>query len=276
MKHLYDHGEVARIAGISEHQIRYWDKIGLVPAVAREKGRLLYDFKGLTALRTIRGLLDRGVSIRKIRSSIAKLKQVLPEIENPLTELRIVTQGQQIIITRNEVQFTPDGQLQIRFDDVQPPKKPLSFQSGEDVFFQALACEAEGNFFEALAQYAALLEVQPDNPDVLVNIGNIKHRQGYAETAERFYRRALRIDPDHAEANYNLANILDTRGDAANAVLFYIKSIHEDPKFADAHFNLACTLEKAGEKAEAKKHWRIYLKLNPDSEWADYIRQRLE
>jgi len=276
VKRLYDHGEVTRIAGISEHQIRYWDKIGLVPSVAKKKGRLLYDFKGLTALRTIRGLLDRGVSTRKIRSSITKLKQVLPEIENPLTELRIITRGQQIVITRNELQFTPEGQLQIRFDDVQAPKNPLSFKSGEDAFFQALACQEEGNFAEALTQYAAMLEAQPENPDVLVNIGNIKYQQGYSEAAERFYRRALRVDPDHAEANFNLANILDTKGDAANAVLFYIKSIHEDPEFADAHFNLACTLEKAGDKAEAKKHWRIYLKLNPDSEWADYIRQRLE
>ncbi|RLD40275.1 MAG: MerR family transcriptional regulator, partial [Bacteroidetes bacterium] len=28
---MYDQKEIARLAGISENQIRYWEKIGLVP-----------------------------------------------------------------------------------------------------------------------------------------------------------------------------------------------------------------------------------------------------
>jgi tetratricopeptide (TPR) repeat protein len=276
VKQLYDHREVTRISGISEHQMRYWDKIGLVSAVKKEKGRLLYDFKALIALRTIRGLLDRGVSIRTIRRSIPKLKQLLPQIENPLTELRIDIQGKRIIICRNDTEFTPEGQLQIRFKDVRTAKAPTNVGSFEDSFFKALASEEEGDFSEALAQYAALLEVQPDHPDVLVNVGNIKRCRGNPAAAEQFYRRALRVDSDHVEANYNLANILEDRGEVENAILFYIKTVYEDPEFADAHFNLARILEKAGEKATAKKHWRIYLELNPDSQWADFIRERLE
>lgn len=93
--------------------------------------------------------------------------------------------------------------------------------------------------------------------------------------AEQCYRTALRSDPDHAEANYNQAKALQAEGDPENAILFYTKSIHADPEFADAHFNLARTLDKTGRTAEAERHWRRYLALEPDGEWADFDRQRL-
>jgi tetratricopeptide (TPR) repeat protein len=265
-----------RIAGISENQIRYWDKIGLVPAVKKDKGRLLYDFKALIALRTIRRLLDGGMSTRKIRQDLAKLKQLLPEIENPLAELRITLQGKRVLVRRNETQFTPEGQMQIRFEETRPPEAALRMRSVEDSFFGALSLEEEGNLSKALAQYTALLKVQPDHPDALVNMGNIRHRQGLTAAAEQCYRKALQANPDHTEANYNLANIFEFRGELENAVLFYIKSIHADPEFADAHFNLARTLERIGQRARARKHWRIYLKLDPSKVWADFIRDRLK
>lgn len=108
-----------------------------------------------------------------------------------------------------------------------------------------------------------------------MNLGNIRHRTGSAEEAERYYRRALYVNPDHVEANYNLASICEDRDEVDNAVLFYCKSVHEDPQFADAHFNLGMVLERLGDVEGAKKHWRIYLDLDSTSEWAEYLRKRL-
>ena len=106
-------------------------------------------------------------------------------------------------------------------------------------------------------------------------MGNLQHRIGSCSRAKDYYLRALGIDPDHIEANYNLANIFEEQGELKNAILFYQKAIHEDPEFADAYFNLGRVLERMGDLVEAKEKWWAYLSLDPDSEWADYVRSRL-
>ncbi|RLB05302.1 MAG: hypothetical protein DRG50_07425 [Deltaproteobacteria bacterium] len=276
MKELYDQKEVSRLIGISESQIRYWDKIGLIPHLKRQRGRLFFDFKGLVAFRTVKELLDKGISLRKIRRCIKNLKKMMPEIKQPLTEMRISIYGDQIILGRDNLKFTPEGQLLIDFSaDV---KTPISFpvDAAEELFFQALECEQEEDWEGAKRKYEAVLALRPNHVDALVNLGNIAHRSGSCTLAEQHYRKALRIDPDHAEANYNLANILEEKDDLNNAILFYQKAIHEDPEFADAHFNLARALERIGDIKGAEKHWRSYLNLDPTSEWAEYIRRRLD
>jgi len=56
-----------------------------------------------------------------------------------------------------------------------------------------------------------------------------------------------------------------------------VKQLYDHRKvIADAHFNLARALEGNNQKAQARKHWRIYLKLDPSRVWADYIRDRLK
>ncbi len=35
-------------------------------------------------------------------------------------------------------------------------------------------------------------------------------------------------------------------------------------------------LEGVGDLAGARGHWQRYLELNPGSQWADYVRRRLE
>jgi tetratricopeptide (TPR) repeat protein len=276
MKNVYDQREVSAIVGISESQIRYWDRVGLVGHIEK-KGRLLcFDFKGLVAFRTVKVMLDRGFSTRKIRKWIEQLKRMMPEVEQPLTELRIEVQGGGIVIGKDNLRFTPEGQLLIGFEKGGGETFPLPVDASEELFFQALESEEEENWEGAQKKYEAALAIRPDYPDALVNLGNIRHHLGDIESAEACYRSALRVDPDHVEANYNFANVLEEKGRLDDAILFYFKSIHEDPDFADAHFNLGRVLERGGDLAQARKHWRIYLHLDPTSEWADYLRRRLD
>ena len=45
MTRLFDQRQVAKLAGISESQVRYWDRVGLIPHVERQKGKKLFDFQ---------------------------------------------------------------------------------------------------------------------------------------------------------------------------------------------------------------------------------------
>ena len=76
MKKLFDQRQVSKLAGISESQVRYWDSVGLICHVEREKGKLFFDFQDLVAFRTVKALLDQGVSLRKIRKCLARVRHL--------------------------------------------------------------------------------------------------------------------------------------------------------------------------------------------------------
>lgn len=278
MKHDYDIRDIVRLTGVTEGQIRYWDKVGLIAHCRRHRGRLRFDFKALVAFRTVKALLDQGVSTRKVRRCIESLRRQLPEIDEPLAELRIDVLGRRLVVGRNRRLFTPGGQLLLQFEGP-PERKPSAtapFEDVESLFFQALELEDQGQDERAGECYRTLLARKPDHVDSLVNLGNIEYRSGRSKQAEVRYRRALGFQPDHVEGNYNLANLLDEQGDDAGAMRHYRNALAGDPEFADAHFNLARVLERMGAFEQARRHWRSYLALDTTGQWVDYIRRKLD
>jgi tetratricopeptide (TPR) repeat protein len=276
VKKLYDQREISRLIGISESQIRYWDRKGLIPHLEKARGALWFDFQALVAFRTVRDLRCQGVSLSKIGKCVAKLRQLMPDLKQPLAEVRISVQRDQIVLGKNRVQFTPEGQRFIDFDGSENRPIPLPGEAYEEMFFLALEDEEEGRLSEARQKYETILAAMPEHVDALVNLGNLLYLSGSEAAAAARYLQALGLNPDHVEGNYNLANLLEGRGELASAALFYQKSIHGDPEFGDAHFNLAMVLEGIGDWSGARVHWKRYLELNPASQWADFVRKRLE
>lgn len=284
MKRMYSQKDVARFIGVSEGQVRYWDKVGLIAATEKKEGRLWFDFKALVAFRTVRQLQNQGVSTQKIVKCMKQIKKRMPHAGQPLTECKITIIGDEIVIGRDNQRCTTDGQILFDFDPpgkgAEPPPVPLPTCTcvEEDTFFQALAHEDNSQWEMAEKKYEALLEQEPEHTDALVNLGNIRFQFGDPPAAEACYRKALCIDPDHVTANFNLANLFDDRGEAENAMLFYIKALYEDPEFPDAHCNLGMVLEKLGNRKAAKTHWHQYLELEPepDTELVRFIQARMD
>lgn len=276
MKQLYDQREVSRLTGISESQIRYWDRQGLITHREKDRGRLWFDFQSLVAFRTVRDLRRQGVSLHKIRHCVAKLRQIMPGLKQPLSEVRISLVADRLILGKNRRRFTPEGQLYIDFTGGESaPVTPASGAS-EALFFEALEDEDAGRLSEAREKYEKVLAAIPDHIDALVNLGTILFLAGHETDAASRYLQALALNPDHAEANYNLANLMEDQGELDAAILFYKQAIQVEPEFADAHFNLAMVLEAMGNDRRAREHWRRYLELDPASKWAEFIKPRLE
>jgi len=84
MRKFFSHREMAHLLNLSEDRIRNWARIGLVPHSDKRQGLLMFDFKGVVALRTLKQLLDQGVSIRTIRKCVETLRQEIPEVTEPL------------------------------------------------------------------------------------------------------------------------------------------------------------------------------------------------
>lgn len=89
--------EVLRIVGLSEKQLAYWEQLRLVRP-RRRWGTAFYCFSDLISLRTIKNLTQQGVPARRLRRAVEALPQQLVEVEVPLTELRILSNGRDIVV----------------------------------------------------------------------------------------------------------------------------------------------------------------------------------
>jgi tetratricopeptide (TPR) repeat protein len=276
VKKLYDQREVARLTGISENQIRCWDREGLITHLEKDRDHLWFDFRSLVAFRTVKDLRSQGVSLRKIRSCVEKMRKIMPGLKQPLSEVRISLVQDQLILGKNRRRFTPEGQLFMDFTGGESAKVTRATEASDELFFQALEDEDAGRMADAREKYERILATNPDHVDALVNLGTILFLADAETAAASRYLQALAINPDHVEGNYNLANLLEGQGELDAAVLFYKKAIQAEPEFADAHFNLAMVLEALGNGARAREHWRSYLELNPESKWVDFIKRRLD
>ena len=67
-----------------------------------------------------------------------------------------------------------------------------------------------GNYQSAIMQYAQVLETDPNNPDVIVDLGISYRRIGESDACIKRFRKALSIDPSHVNARYNLGLVLQS------------------------------------------------------------------
>ena len=103
---LYRSGEVVEILGISRRQLQYWAQTDLIrPVMQTRGGHHRYTFQDLVALKAAKRLIDAGVSVQRIRSTIQALKRILPTVEHPLAELVLVATGDVVLVLRQGTAF---------------------------------------------------------------------------------------------------------------------------------------------------------------------------
>lgn len=93
---------VSKITGLSFRQIDYWDRSHFIkPSVSEASGYgsvRLYSFNDLVQLKIAKTLMDKGISLQKIRKAINYLKKNMPEIQRPLAEMKFLTDGDSIFV----------------------------------------------------------------------------------------------------------------------------------------------------------------------------------
>jgi DNA-binding transcriptional MerR regulator len=92
--------QTSRFTGCTAHQLRYWDRIGLVkPSVQATGGRpgvrRLYSFRDLVALKVVKSLLEHGMSLQRVRRAYSYLRKKAA-LDDHLSEVKLVTDGKSI------------------------------------------------------------------------------------------------------------------------------------------------------------------------------------
>ena len=93
---------VSNITDLSTRQIDYWDRTHFIKPSIREASGYgsvrLYSFNDLIQLKVAKTLMDKSISLQKIRKAISYLKKNMPEVQKPLSELRFLTDGETIFV----------------------------------------------------------------------------------------------------------------------------------------------------------------------------------
>ena len=277
----YSRADVRRKFGLSERQLRSWERQELLSPLAT------YSFSDLISIQTLIKLRDNRIQPRQIGRAMASLRKKLDWIKHPLSELRIVSDGRKIAVhVGGQKMEAISGQTLFDFEtaslgDVRSfPERKRSvnrMRESEAWFQRGLELEETGApVAQAIEAYRKVLELNPEAAGALVNLGTIYYRQRKFADAERFYAQAIQADPAYPLAQFNLGNLYDEQGRIPEALDHYRKALHLNPQYADAHFNLALLCERAGEALKAVHHWKCYLKLDNSGEWAEIARRQLE
>ena len=270
--------EVQRILGLTGKQLDYWDRLRLV-SPRKEQGNRFYSFRDLISLRTIKQLIDQGVPANRLRRALAALREKLAQVHRPLSELRILSDGKDVVVENEGARLEPlSGQFVLNFETRELGEKVrvMVGPNADDWLATALEYDAEENTREqAIEAYDHALSIDPQKVDALLNCGTLCYEEGNLKKAAEYFMRALQVDPENALAHFNLGSVLEEVGRLEAARLHLRNAVRLDPSYPDAHYNLAFVCEKLGAHNEAQRHWQAYITLDPSSPWCGYARQRL-
>jgi protein O-mannosyl-transferase len=142
-----------------------------------------------------------------------------------------------------------------------------------------VALADEGRFPEAIKQYQAALQIEPNAANVQTDYGNALSKSGRIPEAITHYRAALRVLPDSPIIHNDLANALTaTPGSMPQAIAEYQTALHLKPDYKEARINLAqaqsnsaemqynmgVDLARSGKPEAAIPHFEEALRLKPD------------
>ena len=104
-----------------------------------------------------------------------------------------------------------------------------------------------GDHERAVACFARALDLRPQTPEIVRNLGATLQILGRTSEAIECYRRFLEKSPGTAEIHYNLGNAFADAGEFAAAIAEYQKALVLAPHWADARINLGLALDAAGD-----------------------------
>jgi tetratricopeptide (TPR) repeat protein len=283
----YSVKDVARIFGVAEARLRYWAQTGFVGPSLKQGGKAFYSFEDLIGVKVAKELLDGGLPLQRVRKNLDALRTALPDLERPLSQARVVCDGERLLVTADATTFEPTtGQLVLSFtvDSLNaevaklvelPRRHAKASESSYASFREAVSAEEAGDWAAAEQLYRTALARDQGFAAAWTNLGNILERSGARGAAREAYEKALALDPEQPEARYNLANLLADVGELDLALAEYRRVVTSCPEFADAHFSLGLLWERLGVAAQALAAYQRYLALDPDSEWAHRARERV-
>ena len=306
---LYTPAMLSQLLSISVHEIRRWERDGLILAVKKVYRLPYFDFQEVTGARRLSELAQSGVSLDDLAAGLERLRAILPNVDRPLAQLEVLARGKQFLYRDATGLVEPSsGQ---RVFDFEPPALPcpeneatgdapddnavatipmrpdlVAASSGNTInrrewkadewFREGCRLAEENEIDAAIEAFRLSLIDEPLNPAHHFHLADVLYREGRPDAAIERYYMAVELDHDYLEAWTQLGCLLAETGKTAAAQEAFRVALDLHPDYPDAHFHLAELLERSGQRAAAATHWRRYLDFDQRGPWAEIARQRLE
>ena len=270
----YSARHAAQLIGLAESAVRSCIRDGLVGTPGAVPAQL--TFRDLAALRTVKALLDAGLSLPRVRRELGELQKRLPQ-GTSLAELTVEARDGQIHV-RGAAPAEAPGQLRLPFEISLAPTPPAGElrelprpaeapapvavppATAEQWLTRAQALE-ERDPVAAIDAYRRSLRLRPDCTEGWINLGRLFAESGDAAAARECFQTALGLDPAEATAYYNLGVLAQDAGNESEAIEHYHRALALDPMLAEAHYNLATLFDQSGDSRSAIRHINEYRKL---------------
>jgi len=273
----YSARHAAQLIGLPESAIRSCIRDGLVGTPGTVPAQL--TFRDLSALRTVKALVDAGLPLARVRRELARIQLGLPGGAS-LAELTVEARGGEVLIRGAGAGVPLPGQLALPFDlaMAEPAAAPagelrelprpvdapvpvaVAPATADQWLNRALQLE-DRDPAAAIDAYRRSLRLRPECTEAWINLGRMFAESSDPEAARDCFRSALDLDPADATAYYNLGVIAQDAGREEDAIGFYRQALEHDPRLAEAHYNLATLFDQSGDSRSAIRHINEYRKL---------------
>lgn len=107
-------------------------------------------------------------------------------------------------------------------------------------------------------------------------LGRFSRKEGELERARQYLKRAVELDPKMAKAWFELSLVAEKLDGDWDKVLQYARAaIESDPEFAFGYHQAGRALTVLGRPAEATENYRRFMKLKPESEEANWLKENI-
>lgn len=273
----YSARHAAQLIGLPESAVRSCIRDGLVGTPGAVPAQL--SFRDLSALRTVKALVDAGLPLPRVRKELTKIQHTLPA-GTSIAELTVEARGGEVYLRGAKLGgLELGGQLSL---PLEPPPAPPPPPPGEvrelprppdapvpvavapataDQWIARATELEERDPVAAIDAYRRALRLRPETTEAWINLGRLFAESGDSTAAHDCFRSALDLDPADATAYYNLGVLAQDAGTEGDAIALYRRALELDPHLAEAHYNLATLFDQSGDSRSAIRHINEYRKL---------------
>ena len=152
--------------------------------------------------------------------------------------------------------------------------------------------EQKNDSREQMAQAEQELEEDPENPRVIKRLAGLYIQNGRTDEAAEVLERGREVAPDDPAIPLNLGQVYEREAQGltdegerqaaysqagdAYAAAAEIQGDDRPRPTAQAYLAAGQAYEQAGEQSKAIQYWNEYLKLEPEGEQADAVKERIQ
>ena len=146
-----------------------------------------------------------------------------------------------------------------------------------EVFFELGICHLlDGSPCGAIKNFVCAIQLNPDNPDAILQLGMAHEMCEEYELALMIYQKLIENSPGFIKAYDHKSTLLMKLGNYKEASSVLHEILKLNPDYYKAYAGIGVCFDKLGKRSNAQRYYRKFLSEKPFSHKAEFIKNRLD